>query len=457
MTTRRNFLKLSAAGLGTGLLGCGPNLFAAGTDPDHFFLMIVLAGGADSSYMFDARPLSMTAAGKIQNYWSKNGTKPAVWTGTNGQTCLATPLIKPLERYQDRFSILNGVYMTPSFDGHEQNFNFLFTGSPFGGDSFVPHLNAADTGRASESLDAIQPGPNIQVNVSNHSRVVALEAGAVGDLAAKLRSTKPPTPGTELTDFIRARQQALSAGNGRFSVGSKMMFDGIDAAPGLHAKLIKLPAAKASDSEELQALKLIGESFKLRIARSAMLQLPEEFDVHSAGGAADQPALFTGAIAKVAEVFKFLETTPFDSTRSLFDVTTLMVVSEMGRTMRVNGNPIDQTGTNHNQFSNSLLIGGKGIKGKQVFGASDMPDENAPVSQAHKQMDPILEKLMGRPFDFATEKPRADLPAVFDIQHYLTVNTVVNSVYSLFGVPQAKMRTLGRNLPVAPVLKGLLS
>lgn len=457
MTTRRNFLKLSAAGLGTGLIGNFDFALAAGPDPDHFFLMIVLAGGADSSYMYDARPLSMTAAGKIQNYWSKNGTKPAVYTGSNGQSCLTTPLIKPLERYHGKFSVLNGVYMTPSFDGHEQNFNFLFTGSPFGGDSFLPHLNAGDTGRAAESLDAIQPGSGLQINVSNHSRVVPLEAGAVGDLAAKLRGTRPPTPGSELTDFIRGRQQALGHGGGRFSVGSKLMFEGLDAAPELHAKLIKLPAANANDSEELQSLKLIGECYKLRIARSAMLKLTEEFDVHSAAGAQNQPELFSGAIAKIAGIFKFLETTPFDGSRSLFDVTTVMVVTEMGRTLRVTGYPIDQTGTNHNQFSNSLLIGGKGIKGQQVFGASDMPDENAPVSPAHKQMDPILEKLMGRPFDFTMEKPTADLPATFEVQHYLTINTVVNSVYSLFGVPQAKWRTLGRNLPVAPVLKGLLA
>ncbi len=94
--------------------------------------------------MFDARPLSMTRAGKIQNYL---GEEPGVWTGRNGVTTLATRLVAPLRPFRDRFSVLNGVYMTPSFDGHLQNMNFLFSGSPFGGDSFIPHLNAAETGR----------------------------------------------------------------------------------------------------------------------------------------------------------------------------------------------------------------------------------------------------------------------------------------------------------------------
>ena len=104
--------------------------------------------------MFDARPLSMTKAGKIQNYLGK---EPDPWIGKNGVKALATSLIKPLAPFRDRFSVLNGVCMAPSFDGHLQNMNFLFAGKPFGGDSFIPHLNSAETGRKPESLDAIVP------------------------------------------------------------------------------------------------------------------------------------------------------------------------------------------------------------------------------------------------------------------------------------------------------------
>ncbi len=65
--TRRDILKISLAGAGTLVLP-GAGLLPAAAEPQdepHFFLMIVLNGGADSSYMFDARPLSMTKAGKI--------------------------------------------------------------------------------------------------------------------------------------------------------------------------------------------------------------------------------------------------------------------------------------------------------------------------------------------------------------------------------------------------------
>jgi hypothetical protein len=141
----------------------------------------------------------------------------------------------------------------------------------------------------------------------------------------------------------------------------------------------------------------------------------------------------------------------------MIDVTTVMIASEFGRTMRSAEAPIDNTGTNHNSLSNSVLLGGKGIKGGLVIGASDLATERAQASGAHRAMDPALEKTMGTPFDFAALRPISELPDEFDIEDHLTVASVINSVYALFNVPQDRYRSLGRNLPVAPVLHGLLT
>src|SRR5262249_28599206 len=139
-----------------------------------------------------------------------------------------------------------------------------------------------------------------------------------------------------------------------------------------------------------------------------------------------------------------------------FDVTTVMVASEFGRTMRTGNARIDATGTNHNQFSNSILLGGKGIRPGLVIGSSDLADETDEASAAHVELDPVLEKAMGCPFNFDTMTSRPDLPAGFDIKDYLTIGSVVNTVYSLFGVPKEHYRALRRELPVAPVLDGLI-
>ncbi len=61
---------------------------------------------------------------------------------------------------------------------HGLNMNFLFAGEPFGGDSFVPHLNSSQTGRKPDSLDAIVPTDPVFINVDNHSGVVPLRPSA---------------------------------------------------------------------------------------------------------------------------------------------------------------------------------------------------------------------------------------------------------------------------------------
>src|SRR5215475_8357164 len=149
----------------------------------------------------------MTQAGKIQNYL---GEEPGVWRGSNGVSTLATRLVAPLRPFCDRFSVLNGVYMTPSFDGHLQNMNFLFSGSPFGGDSFIPHLNSPETGRPPGSLDAVLPTEPLFLNVNNHSSVVPLEPNALEQLAERLRAVDPPRADDVLGRYVRSRMVAAA-------------------------------------------------------------------------------------------------------------------------------------------------------------------------------------------------------------------------------------------------------
>jgi Protein of unknown function (DUF1501) len=452
--SRRDFLKITLGGAGTLLLPGASFLQAAeAREEPHFFLMIVLNGGADSSYMFDARPLSMTKAGKIQNYL---GQEPSPWIGRNGTPTLATSLIKPLAPFRDRFSVLNGVYMTPSFDGHLQNMNFLFTGNAFGGDSFIPHLNLAETGREPQSLDGIMSSDPLSVTINNHSAVVPLQPQSVGGLSKSLKRIPPLPAGSDLTEFIRGRMTENSAGPGRLSAAAALMRSGLDRAPKVHQQLAQLVESPSEQSPEQKTVALIAQCFRLSISRSAIYAPSEFFDVHAAEQARAQPQLFVSAIGKVATLLKGLAETPFDDRRSMFDVTTVMVASEFGRTMRAPGEPIESTGTNHNQFSNSILLGGKGIRSGLVVGASDLRDEVEEPSPAHLQLDPALEKSVGRPFDFSTLTPRGDPPEAFDINDYLTIGSVVNTIYELFGVPKEHYRVLRRDLPVAPALSRLI-
>jgi hypothetical protein len=125
--------------------------------------------------------------------------------------------------------------------------------------------------------------------------------------------------------------------------------------------------------------------------------------------------------------------------------------------MRQDGKPIGATGTDHNPLSNSVLIGGAGIKSGLVIGASDFQSATETLSGAHNALDPEGLKVMGRPFDFGSCTVRSDLPGAFAASDYLQIASVINTVYSLFGVPQDKWRLVERGGAVAPVLSALLA
>jgi hypothetical protein len=181
--------------------------------------------------------------------------------------------------------------------------NFLFAGKPFGGDSFVPHLNSSETGRKPESLDAIIPTDPLFINVDNHSGVVPLRPASIKALSATLRNVEPPQSDDSLVDFMR-RRLALHAGEpGRFSAGSSLMLAGLDGAQQVHRQLASLTAPREELSPEQQSLALIAECFRLSISRSAIYVLPESFDVHAADQAKAQPKTFADAITRIATLF----------------------------------------------------------------------------------------------------------------------------------------------------------
>ena len=464
--SRRRFVKVGLGSLGTlcipawswaDALAPAAGNVASGNDDQHFFLQILVPNGMDPTYLFDARPLTMTAAGKIQNYL---GADPSVWTGVNGLNSLATSLTDPLKPFRSNFSVLNGVMMATNFDGHEQNMNFLFTGDAFGGNSFIPHLNlGAGSTMQHLPMDALQMGL-VPASVSNGSGTVPLTMESAKLLVEKLRVATPLMPQNPLIAFIRQRMAAAAQGDGRFSAGAQAMMAGYDQAPALANMLKQLDLGDVQGTEETKFLTLVAELFRKGAVRSAILSVASKgsVDTHDNMSCKASPALFTELVGKFAQVLTYLRDTPFDSKRSLMDVTTFMITSEFGRTMRqVYAPSIDQTGTDHNPLSNSVIMGGKGIRGGMVVGQSDFQSATEVLSKTHVSFDPMSVKLMGRPFDFTTLKPRPDLPETYNVDDYLNVASVANTVYSMFGVPQTYYRLLKRGMDPAPVLSGLLS
>ena len=466
--SRRTALKSGLTLLGGSMLPTS-GLWAAAEEEPHFFLFLNLFPGADSSYMFDARPLAFTAAGKMQNYL---GTAPSVWTGRNGVSTLASPLIEPLRDFRDRFSVVNGVHMS-SFDGHDQNQSFLLTGNALGGESFMPFLNR----RGATPLDVVTLAELFGVTITNGGGSLTTIPSALAGLAQTFKGGAADGLSGSTTSFIASRYQGLGTGSGGLSSGVRNLANGYAGSAELVDKIkgMELGDSGSSDGSGSTVpdstpinLQVIGQFFQQRIARSLVIGIDgANFDTHDADSAANQPKLFGNAIDQIASLFKFMRDTPFDvdSGKSLFDVTTVLVGAEFGRTMRQMAAPsIDKTGTDHNPLNNSFLIGGKGIVGNLVIGSSDLTTLDAGgniegASGAHTQRDPGLLKLMGRPFDYATFRSSEAVPATYDPAHYLNFGSLANTIFDLFGVsgPATPYRRINQGSPRIPSLTPLLA
>ncbi|MGZ3687598.1 MAG: DUF1501 domain-containing protein [Bdellovibrionota bacterium] len=346
--------------------------------------------------------------------------------------------------------------MAPNFDGHDQNYNLLMTGDAFGGEGFLPHLNPAGSGH--RPLDAITRG-RVKATLSNASSTVPLNPSTAKSLIDSLAKVPPLMAGSPLFQFLQSRFAAIGQGSGTLSLGAASMGSSFAGAPALGNMLQQIQSNGIDDDPHF--IGLIGGFFRSGAAKSAMLVLDTEsggttLDTHDVVSAQHQPKLYSQIASNLAAIFQALKRTPYDSQRSLLDVTTVLFSAEFGRTLRQFGKPIDATGTDHNPLSNSLLIGGKGIRGGLVIGASDFASSTEALSPAHLSMDAEKLKAMGRPFDFAAGLVRTDLPQVFKAGDYLGISSVINTIYSLFGVPSSKFRLIERNGAVAPILSSLL-
>jgi len=456
---RRQFLKWGAVA-GTGAIffpsmmgkAFAKSLIAPNEDP-HFFLMITMpdASGLDNSYLFDARPTEMTKNGVIQNYRKTGEATP--WLGSNGVSTLATDIVKPLLPFKSDFSVVNGTLMDIGFDGHEQNINYLFTGDPFGGENFIPVLN--HTSQKPKELDAILRG-RFAVNQKNGSQTVPLSPSGAKNLVAALKRIPPLDSQSRLYQYLMYRFSANAAGTGGFSSASDMMKNSFGSTNHLASMMAQINSDGADTNEGF--IKLVGQVFRTGAAKSGILVLDQfGFDTHDSAGAAKQPDMFAKLVESLASVFSSLKSLPYDSTRSLLDVTTVMFCSEFSRTLRQSSRPIDDTGTDHNPLNNSIILGGKGIRGGQVIGSSDYAISTEKLSPAHLILDKNKLKAMGRPFDFDRGISRTDLPAEYKAADYLGIGSVVNTIQSSFGVDRSHWRLTERNGVIAPVIKQLLS
>lgn len=469
MVTRRHFVSLGGKACASlCLFGSAARTLAEGAHP-QFFLHILLKGGVDASYLFDARSVAFTDKGKCTNF--RQDKSVHLWEDGVGGKTWVTPLAAGLASLRTDFTLLNGVHMARGFDGHPQNVAMAVTGSATGGRLFVSDFPKP----ANYPLSFLAEGRFDGAETPSLESGVSMRPDIARKLAERFRTATAPDPQSPAFRFIRQRAEGLAAqGGGALSTGAGQFSAGLLGARGIADMqksmrlCVDVPSSPCESRYKLEntessvmadGLKAAGEYFRCGLAPTALLSVDYLVDTHDVSQARGQDAVYAKIVADLQGVFAFLKQ-PFDEAAGVTfgDVTTLLVTSEFSRSLRQEGKALDDSGTDHNPFTNTVLVAGQGIKKGLIIGATDLDALNADgdfvaASGAHAMIDPKNLRPMGRPFDHATMRVTAELPATYVDDDYLSYLNIVNTLYRQFGVAEDGYKRFSRTGPIAKTLQ----
>jgi hypothetical protein len=483
--SRRGFLFVGAAAGATCLASKLPLARAAEAQP-HFLLTIHIQPGVDGTYLFDARLPKLTQKNLQQNYLFVNDASPTglmpdqftedkllertIRCDRTGSTALRSPLVNELwAAHKDRLSVVNGVYMLRDNAGHGENSAYLLGNTAAGGAPIYPPMVGKRLGGT--PLDAvivrnflqISPGP------SNLSGSAELSLGEIGALSQTLTTGPQIDEDSPTWRFLLGRADTNAAGAGEFAAGSANLAYALRRAKATGAAFASItppdPNAAATITDAVRAALTF---FSSGLTRAVTVVHDEQIDTHDKTSAQAQPATYTKVAQDLKATLDLLKTTMFvdrtGKTVPFIDVVTFVISSEFGRTTRSLSFPpgasVGSTASDHNPLTNSALVGGKGITGGLIVGESDLRDcddagSYTQVSGAHVQKNPGLSQVMGRPFDFAAQRARTDLPDVWREEDYICMPSVTNTILDAFDVPASdQFKLSGRTAPILSVLRG---
>ncbi len=383
---RRQFLK---AGLTTSLaaslagLGLGPRRArAAVSGSDLRFLFVVNYGGWDTTRVF--APLFGNAGIDME-------ADAAVATAGNIAYVdhVDRPSVRALfEQWHSRCLLLNGI-LVPSV-AHPASLRRLLTGGGAGDDlGDWPALIAAARVDAYTLPHVVISGPSYP---GVHGQVVC-RTGTNGQLAALLAGdlhtrgdlvTSGPTSAAEarIDRYVDERAARLleQAVARRDQELLRAVIEGLGRGEGLKATRDVVDWTAVTTFAEQAALAV--DTLALGVSRCVTLAYERDtWDTHVANEL--QSGNFEGLFGELGVLLANLAATPGALGGSLADETVVVVLSEMGRTPRMNGS----AGKDHWPYTSALLIG-PGLTTDRVVGGWDDAFYGHPVDLASGEADP---------------------------------------------------------------------
>jgi hypothetical protein len=353
--TRRQLL--GSLGVLTAALGLRPRTALAAED--RSLIIHWNAGGWDPTYVFDPRIGSDTVDGDDQSELAQvSGI-----TFTDAET---RPSVRTFfERYGDTAVIVNGLAVGSI--SHVSCTQLMMTGSRRSDAADLPTLVAASTGSNLALPHVVLSGPRFPGDLGEY--MVPLSQTLVGTVDGSVPSGRTFDANAEARarDYLHQATTTLGAQG----TGSALLYD--QFGRGLVRRDSLDDAAGAltlgSDPTTLERLGAGMAALSMGLTRSLIVQgsLPQrlQWDSHQ-GNHIAQDGCFEHLFDELITLAELLAATDHPGGGSLLERTTVVVLSEMGRTPKLNG----AMGKDHWPFTSALVFGA-GVSGGQVVGASD--------------------------------------------------------------------------------------
>jgi len=408
---RRDFLKVSAGCSAWSLLSTAlpvSTLFASEAKkpavpklkPDHFFVLIRVDGGMDVTLGLDPRI-------------HQDGTdQKDVFIEYRPDEILAAghlklgPAAASLRPYFKDVLIINGVNMRRD-GGHDANRNYMAAGR---GDGTTANVAAELTAlRGKAPLGLIRSRDSV---ILGSRRIMLTQI-------SQLTNDNP-----DLSADVEFLVQQELKFNQTYSEAVRSL---------LRAQKIwgqfqeRFDQAKLKIDETQTENLAVALSFATGLSDAATLEVDNDdinLDTHTNHVGLHlrgQKAVWDS----VARMFKTFKSVPFGGS-SVFDHTTFMVVTEFSRTPYLNLGG----GKDHNPFTNSVLLAGRGIQGNKVIGGSHV---------IRRDQSPTGDALhFSTPFDFSTGQLVRELAQDQRASESLNLiypENVIRTVAGIFGNP----------------------
>ncbi len=382
-----------------------PGLASAADGTAKNLIIVFAKGGWDTTYVFDPKPDAPLVATGVGDYAAfGNG---ALWFDAGRPNVTAY-----FERYGALTSVINGVNV-PSV-AHGSCTTRILTGYR---DLTKPDIGAI----MARQIGTNSPIPYLDIGGGARAGQYGADLGymgntnQLGDLVLEELASRPPDRSAWARAFLDEEQSDLV----RQFVETRAHRQGAErAVQGLNAQRLQDFMLGLDRSHQLpdyadffrnvgndrtfeQQARIAAEALAAGLCRAAHLDMGVSFDTHADNP--DQIGLYDQTFAGLIALFDVLGSTPSPSGGTLIDDTTVLVLSEMGRTPMLN----DDNGKDHWPFT-SCMVAGAGVRGHQVLGATN-------------------DSLVGDTVDFTTGLPHA-AGAPLSAEHVLA------GVLDLFGL-----------------------